>query len=76
MATYTDVSPIDVRTGDTVKDASGNTYTAWRDAAYVPETGMVNIVEDGTLKHHDYDTSDGLTVSYDESAWLEEPAYS
>lgn len=72
MTTYPDSSPSSVRTGDTVTDKDGHTFTAWRDALWVEETRMWNIVESGTLRHRDYDSAAKLTVSYDETAWAEE----
>lgn len=72
MVTYSNVSPEDVRMGDIVEDRHGNKYTVYRDAAYVPENGMVNIVEEGTLKHHDYSPNERLTVSYNEDNWKED----
>lgn len=68
LVTYSDVTPDNIRTGDTVTDSQGRTYVAQSDAES-DQYGEFNVLSNG--KFLSYAPTERVTVTYDESAYAD-----
>lgn len=70
MVTYENQSPSEIRTGDSVTDALGRSFTAVSDVSFdLGDYEVKGMDGSGEIRWFTLDAKSLVTISYDESAW-------